>query len=413
MAGEAVYYVGDGPSGRPMSNSGKLTVVFQNFASMKEEGGVAVSSPVMKCHGYRWKVDLYPKGDDTSNERDEQVSLFLHCVSASNDNATVVTKFSFLISSANYSLHTDTIIFKKHVETSWGWTDFALRSNVLDSASNFLVNGNLTLEINIQVALEKPPSWAPSSSLSTDMLKMLESAETNSDVVFEIDQGKERELFYAHSCVLNVRAPLLAALVEDYEKNTYIPVGNTTPEIFRPLLRFVYGGELPPEDILLENAQMFIKVADRFGCTCLKLAAEAKLVNSGITTKNAADLILLADATNCAMLKEAAMEHFVANTVDVMKSEGFKKVEESARILTELISALALGTKAYSSCPDKEYKQMRVATLRQKLRKKGFGIDGSKEMLILRLKDADAAENQAISARGEGEGDDNDSNEGD
>ena len=38
---------------------------------------------------------------------------------------------------------------------------------------------------------------------------------------------------------------------------------------------------------------------------------------------------------------------------------------------------------------DKDYKRMRVATLREKLEAKGLDIDGSKDMLLSRLKDAE------------------------
>lgn len=141
-------------------------------------------------------------------------------------------------------------------------------------------------------------------------------------------------MFYAHRGILNVRAPALAALVEECDTDTPFPIEEIEPDVFRQLLRFVYGGEVPNEFDLPEEAQDMIEAADRFGCTGLRVAAESKLVaNDGINVDNAAGLILFADAKNCAELKEAAMDFFVLNSADIMKSDGFAK--------KELMSALA------------------------------------------------------------------------
>ena len=75
-------------------------------------------------------------------------------------------------------------------------------------------------------------------------------------------------------------------------------------------------------------------------------------------------------------------------------------MKESPVVLTELMGAMAAGTKKRPASPDaadgRDYKRMRVATLRQKLDEKELDVDGSKEMLISRLEVADAEE-QAVS----------------
>ena len=160
------------------------------------------------------------------------------------------------------------------------------------------------------------------------------------------------------------------------------------------LLRFIYGGEVPGKHLIKREARSIIRVADRFGCTGLKLAAEAELSAVGITTENAAELVLFADATNCAMLKEAAMDYFVTNAQDVMASEGFSQVKESPAVMAELMAAMASGSKKRPASSDadagRDFKRMRVATLRQKLGDKGLDVDGSKEMLVSRLEDAES-----------------------
>ena len=94
------------------------------------------------------------------------------------------------------------------------------------------------------------------------------------------------------------------------------------------------------------------------------------------------------------MLKEAAVDYFVMNVQGVMASEGFAQVTESPAIMTELMAAVASGSKKRPASTDadgeRDYKRMRVSTLRQKLDEKGLDVDGSRETLVSRLEEADA-----------------------
>jgi hypothetical protein len=133
-------------------------------------------------------------------------------------------------------------------------------------------------------------------------------------------------------------------------------------------------------------------VANRFGCKGLKLAAEAELVDSGITVDTGAELVLLGDAKNCALLKEAAIAFFAANLTSVMSSPGWANIRVSAALLAEIMDVLASNNQ--SSAPvdgsdKKDYKRMCVSSLRRKLDDKGLNVDGSKEILIRRLEEED------------------------
>jgi hypothetical protein len=131
-------------------------------------------------------------------------------------------------------------------------------------------------------------------------------------------------------------------------------------------------------------------VADRFGCKGLKLVAEAELASSCITVDTAADMILIGDAKNCALLKEAAIDFFAANLESVISSPGWANIRESAALLAEVMEVLAKKKKR--PAPDnadeeRDYKRMRVSTLRRKLDEKGIDIDGSRDVLINRLEE--------------------------
>ena len=193
----------------------------------------------------------------------------------------------------------------KHV----GQGESVRRSDVLDPLKNYLVRGNLTVEVDIQVMLYKPPTWTPGNTVCSDMLKMLEAGSSdNCDVAFEVGPN-EPKVFHAHRNILVARAPAIAEIIADIsDPCSMIPIKDVEPNIFRMVLRFIYGGEVPSKNVLTENARSIIHAADKYGGTGLKLSAEAQLTSDGITTENAAELILFADGTNCAQLKEAAMD---------------------------------------------------------------------------------------------------------
>jgi len=379
-----------------------IRVVFHNFSELSSKRGARTSSPVLECHGLKWKIQLYPGGHSKSSEEDDFITLFLFSMSCTKTN-NIKAKSRIRIPSAGKETGGRTFRIYSASSDSWGKNDYAKREVVLKASKNYLVDGNLTVDVDIQVMLDEPPIWTPTNTVCSDMLKMLDSADAETaDVSFEIGDGDKTatrsrkddfQFFYAHKNILSTRAPVLAVLAGDCSPGTAIPISDVHPDLFRMLLRFIYGGEVPGKDVLKEEARGIIKTADRFGCTGLKLAAEAELSTVGITTENTAELILFADAANCAMLKEVAMEFFVKNAHEVMSSEGYEQVKESPAVLAELVAAMASGSKKRPASSDadagRDFKRMRVATLRQKLDDKGLDVDGSKDMLVSRLEDAE------------------------
>lgn len=87
------------------------------------------------------------------------------------------------------------------------------------------------------------------------------------------------------------------------------------------------------------------------------------------------------------------MDKFIDDIEGVMASDGYEQVKESPAILAEMMAAMASAHKKRPARDNgnesKDYKRMRVATLRKKLEAKGLDIDGSKEMLVSRLKEAE------------------------
>lgn len=125
-----------------------------------------------------------------------------------------------------------------------------------------------------------------------------------------------------------------------------------------------------------------LEVADRFGCTQMKLACEYELTTAVLNESNAADMLVFADAHNCAQLREAAVDIFRAKPNLVMASVGWVKVAESVDLLQELMKILACSDNEAIGSPES------VSELRKQLYEKGLDVDGSLEMLVDRLANA-------------------------
>lgn len=427
-----------------------IRTTFNNFASLPTERDKFVCSPDLSCHGLKWKLTLYPGGSRNSNEAEKYVSIFLYCLSNG-----VKASFKIRVPSARRTLVATTEATP--LNPGRGNDDCIKGADILNPSNCFLINGSLTIEVDIQVVLENVP-WGTTKNnigasaetaeagwkqkhdaleekfnnrekyikstlfkkaqefkmdclhrvtpFSLDMLKLLGSmGESTSDVTFEVSRGtgeEAKKTFHAHRLILSTRCPTLALLVEDYDNGAPIAISDIDPDMFHMLLRFIYGGVLPSKNNLKKEAREIIRAADRFGCTGLQHAAEAKLASFGIKTENTAELILFADATSCALLKEAALDYFVANSEAVMATEGYEQVTEAPAIMKEMMAALAAvaSSKKRLSTPSgngKDYKRMRVADLREKLETKGLDTDGSKETLADRLQTAET-ENEAAEA---------------
>ena len=170
-----------------------IRATFRNFAQLPSKRGDMTESLVLECHGLKWTIQLFPGGDTNSKEDEVFCSLFLCSKSCSEGNSIKVAK-TIRIPSAGRSVGSRTKSLNHSTKfPSWGFSDYKLRSVVLDPSKNYLVNGDLTVEVDVRVMLDKPPTWTPTNTLSLDMLKLLDAADAdNSDVVFET-MGTEKK----------------------------------------------------------------------------------------------------------------------------------------------------------------------------------------------------------------------------
>ena len=150
--------------GREQVKSGWKTIraVFHNFAGMPQEPGRYAKSDAMDCHGFPWEVRLHPRGLGATlaaangvNSSAEHVNILVMNRSGRDVNVEMVLR----VTSANFTSKDKMRLLPEGQARA---VTNLLRSDVLDNRKKYLVDGNLTVEIDIQVMLDKPattPSW--------------------------------------------------------------------------------------------------------------------------------------------------------------------------------------------------------------------------------------------------------------
>ena len=394
------------PSGFPdhlePSSWKKLRFVFHNFSDLPHEIDQFVTSDALECHGYKWRLRLYPCGYE------EKVAAFLLCSGMTPDQQVRgYAKYCMRLGSGEliHSFSSDGAI-ELEGDIEMGEDRLIERERVLKRYDNgdfdevwrnLLEDDRFVVDVDIQVGI--PRSYKPANTIKADMMRVFDNAcEENSDVVFQVGD----RTFHCLSGLLQVRAPELYSLVSEYEDRTPIPILEVSPNTFQLLMLTVYGGNIPEEKKSLVVLKSLISAADRFGCTTSKILAEEELVSSNtIRLDNVAELLLFADGANCALLKEAATSYMLANLKDVRKTDGYAKLKESPDVLEELLIEAAEANDKRSASPDldeRDPKRLCISALRSELNDKGLDVDGSREMLVSRLEEANAAEAAAAEA---------------
>jgi len=170
---------------------------------------------------------------------------------------------------------------------SLGVSNFAKRSTLIRA----LDEGALVIEVLMKKheQIVPPMPFTPENPFCKIMLKKCMDA-TCSDAAFEV--GDERVVIHAQGFILKDGAPTIFELCASDSDSTAIPIMDVQPEIFRHLLRYVYGGSIPTEH-LKEHAKDIINAADKYEVVNLKLEAEAMLVfSTSITIDNVVELLL-------------------------------------------------------------------------------------------------------------------------
>jgi hypothetical protein len=259
-----------------------------------------------------------------------------------------------------------------------GWPDFAERSTLLDS----LVDGTLVVEVHMKSLTTSKTTltqFIPENPFCTNMLQLFND-EDSADVVFAVGELQSKNnaskvakiepvKFYAHCLILRACSTILAELCNSKgDPTTPIKITDVSPDIFRHLLYYIYGGKISDVD-MKSHAKEIIDAANRYGVATLKLEAEACLMEgTTFSLENVKEHLLYAESKNCALLKE----------VDDVPST----------LMRDLFVAFAREPNRPGSTANGEnrFNTMRISELRRMVHERGLDVDGSREMLIAALK---------------------------
>jgi len=328
-----------------------------------------------------------------------------------------------------------------------------------------------TVMVDIEVATERRSTWYPPMPVTRHedfRTKLYASVDNTGDISFAVGGGdsdsdsdssaaggREVVVFKAHKAILKIQAESLYEFVLDVEerqsshnnnnnntkednddddddddddadynnnnnnlKTSIVALPNENPKAFGAMLEFVYMGKEPTFDDfdnmynnnnnIMEMVRSVLRVADRFGCTELKLYTESVLTDKFLDVSNAASMLLFADSFSCALLKEAAMDTYVSNpSAAILQSSdgGWSMVEESPRLLLELIRYKEIDHHRHrhhhhasrccrfdddtnNSVGNNNNRRLGVRSLREQLQEIGGGhipLDGNYEILVERL----------------------------
>lgn len=309
---------------------------FHNFESLTTIKGEAVMSPKFSCAGYEWILEIYPGGD--SNSEDGMVAVNLRNKSPSE----VLTRFEIILMQKSGKIRKTRCSEGERLFTSnyrWGWCNFYSRDDILDESESVLNEGSLTFVVVIKPSegfRGLPVKPRHESTLAANIFKLYGNEETV-DVAFKVDNA----MFYAHKMILEVQAPELFELVEQFNLDTPMLINDVKPIVFGMMLKYVYGKRIC-EDDWNEHFKQILDASGKYGFSELKLEAEAQyMVNMSLTVDNVVNELLYVDGTHCLDAKREIIKYIVKNGKSVLASSSFPKLAESSELMTEVMMEFA------------------------------------------------------------------------
>jgi hypothetical protein len=398
MAGQKRKYVGTTSAGdarkQLLENVESMAFVFHNFKDLKQKRGEFVRIPPLEAFGYVWRVMLYPRGDMKSSSETKHISCFLQCVGDVKYKPAATYSFRC----KDYALNSDKPhVFDDNIEVM-GWVNYLERKEVLEEYLE--ADGSLIIDVDLQITADSKRVWYPKNLQQEEVLvqSYSDSSNATSDVIFVVE-GME---YHAHKIILSLRAKTLYELCKEQyitsdDDQPRVPLSHIKGETFRKILEYIYTVNTTPKIDNEASATELLLAADRFDCTQLKLYVESTIVDKFLTVDNAASMLVLGDSHSCALLKEAAMNMYAFDPIAVQESEGWSSVEESQRLIMEILKSVSLkltqskngettNNSTIQGNAAATIEHLDVSSLREQLQDKRLDLDGSREILVERLK---------------------------
>ncbi|KAL7534339.1 hypothetical protein ACHAXR_005799, partial [Thalassiosira sp. AJA248-18] len=167
-----------------------VKVHFHGFADLSTVKGVDVQSPRFTCFGHNWNLELFPGGDEDSNEG--MIAVYL----CHRSNGTMHLDFGFSVQDSDG----DEVVnmmnsywFSPEAEhEGYGEDNFVERSRLIHLA---MIEGTLVIEVRMKLVEATGghvPQFIPENPLCKNILKKFMDDES-ADVLFEVGSESEQK----------------------------------------------------------------------------------------------------------------------------------------------------------------------------------------------------------------------------
>eukprot|EP00578_Thalassiosira_sp_NH16_P023527 CAMPEP_0181103682 /NCGR_PEP_ID=MMETSP1071-20121207/15002_1 /TAXON_ID=35127 /ORGANISM="Thalassiosira sp., Strain NH16" /LENGTH=221 /DNA_ID=CAMNT_0023186785 /DNA_START=116 /DNA_END=778 /DNA_ORIENTATION=- len=211
---------------------------FEGLSVQMQNGQHIHSEETTDPDGNAWKLQLFPCG--YRSEEEGWVSIYLKYAEKNN----VLATFSFIMRNACGGVHTEVnyegpVYLFKEGGGAHGNSKLIKRSEILDGKNDILCDGALCFDVLLQFE-EQSSLYKPSGSVLTKMLQLLKNTD-NADASFKVGD----EIVTSHKLILSTNAPVLFEFCGENNDGSPVAINDITAEIFRIILRYVYGEEIP------------------------------------------------------------------------------------------------------------------------------------------------------------------------
>ena len=313
------------------------TIHFHNFDNLNSDENI--DSPTFSCFGCQWKLQLYKNFQDFLFWGDGYIPVKISLISLVSAADTKISGSFRCVTVNNIGKPCGRRYHPFTVGYSDSKTSFHDTMNMKISEDDRLVHGTLTIGLEMYA---KSDSHVASSLVTETQLRQvivnILSDEDTADVSFDV----KGQMIHAHLNILKAMAPdfVRTLNLEEHDKSTPIPIGDVDPDIFRSMMKYIYGDTSAFK--VSECGRDVIDAADKYGEDNLKLYAEKCYVDSiDLNADNVADMLLYADGKSCHVLRKIAMDFAVANVDDVLQSSSFKVLCQSESIMREIMGVMS------------------------------------------------------------------------
>jgi BTB/POZ domain len=364
-----------------------------DVAGRPEARGQSIYLPIQSAHGLHcWALKICVRGSDDSSINREYLSVYL----VLKDPPGVTVETDFTIKTAFKTVQTHRRTFSTKLEDphpAFGYHNFIAREALLNAVPSVWLqqDGSLTIDVDLRVYQTKPV-WYPTRDDSFTMPLMVMSSFSLSTMVTFMVGNVE---FCLHRHFLADGAPALLELIDEPTTGQTVHLtDDVDADIFESIVLYICTGDCwwSPKSSLDGADEAFfvdagvakktLTLADRYGCTGLKLLVESVMVDQILDASNATEMLLLGDSLNCALLKEAAINQILASKDAVRSLPGWELLVESNLLIEELLDK----ARGMQSSETEATAKLSVGELRDQLLTRGATtVDGSREVLVQRL----------------------------